>query len=1323
MTNKILDIKKQDHFGLRKYQGYGLAGALLATTLLGTGAYLANVNVPIVHAQETNNKASYNKVVRETVHYIYEDGDTAAPDHVQEVNIGDYTGYQQTFEEVKSPEIKGFFPDQDKIPAITVNDNANQIVRTVVYRRTPTANAEKYWSTDNGKNNVDNKTFISEDTLESHVSMPVPDQSSLAKKVSVLEIADNYSQFANYVENVSARVYQGGKDVTDQYNITNTNGVIKATAKNPASVPEGQIAIITQFKLKSNTPSGIKLDNYGYGHIDDTQMTTAKHEIVTYKQTSDRHFVEGSQNVDGKTYINGDNIFSDITMSLPDSNSLGKKLNQLSITDNTSNITKNADILKITVLENGKDVTNQYLIRSTASAIGQPNGVTNVTATRKDPSSAPGGKVTLHIEYKIHDNVPSGTQLVNSGTGSINNSSVNMDATNVVTYKQNTDKHWTENNQVVDGKTVLNDDVLDGQISMTLPDPSQLSTKLKSIILTDDYSQFKNNAEAIEAHVYENGKDVTNEYTVSINKLDGKVIAERKDPSKTPKGNAVLKVKFKINADTKSGTKLVNVGSGTINNNTVNTDTKSVETYVPAPIKHWMNNGNITDNQVYTSGDIAIADITAALPNDLANWDKLRLVDDYSQFANDVKVSKDDVKIFEDGLDKTNFYNIRVNNGKVSAVRKDFDQMGKSVSMQTSFHINQNVKSTFTNKGSITVNSDIKSVNPTEISIWTPKARRDVEAGDEVKGDTPNSINNSLILSGDNITYPLSTDDLPANRAENIKSRYLVDTLPSGSKFVSFKAWMKDKQGKLIDVTNHIKLTQSGQELTFTDDDYLLSLYNKDKSKSHPTPIIDLVVKNEGQNANFRNNFKVYTNDSVQYSNSTKVHTGNIADPIGHNYNDEKVVIDGQAVLPGSINNYDWVWKLDQYKGLNVSDAAIKKGFFFVNDYPDNALNVDPAKISYTDSQGQEVKGISAKIYDSIAKAPKEIQDMLAEQHISPQGKFIVFKADNPEEFFKNYVQKGDNIEIKTPMTVKDGYGQDGVNNTYQNTSWQVDFGKSVQAKSIVSNVPQINPEKDVVPFAGSKSSLSDQAILRNSTFDYALHGAIIPANGTGITEYGAINEYNKDKDQYTGNYKAYLSTDILLKDGTLMKKGTDISKYVTAKDENGKVVLEVTPAFLAKVDFSKSKFGVDFYVQMKRIGQGLVNNSFVNTVNGLPYKSNIVQTNTQPEQNNTQNVAKEIHFGGEGKNKTSSANTNGKSANIKTNKSNNVTPAKSNIGARDNQTGNTHTPTRLNSQSVLPATGAKAADNSAAIIGLTLMSLTGLTGNVVLRKKKEKKA
>src|SRR5699024_2981740 len=155
---------------------------------------------------------------------------------------------------------------------------------------------------------------------------------------------------------------------------------------------------------------------------------------------------------------------------------------------------------------------------------------------------------------------------------------------------------------------------------------------------------------------------------------------------------------------------------------------------------------------------------------------------------------------------------------------------GKAV-LITTFTINNGIENATVlyNKGSVTVDSITDKVPDSPIVVFTPKADKDVELGGDVKGDTENSVNGSLILNGTVVIYPITTSDLTAERTEDITNSVVKDTIDKNDEFVCFKAWVEKDKGELEEVTSHYKLDKNGQDLTFTEDSYLLGLYNKDK--------------------------------------------------------------------------------------------------------------------------------------------------------------------------------------------------------------------------------------------------------------------------------------------------------------------------------------------------------------------------------------------------------------------------------------------------------------------------------------------------------------
>ena len=234
---------------------------------------------------------------------------------------------------------------------------------------------------------------------------------------------------------------------------------------------------------------------------------------------------------------------------------------------------------------------------------------------------------------------------------------------------------------------------------------------------------------------------------------------------------------------------------------------------------------------------------------------------------------------------------------------------------------------------------------------------------------------------------------------------------------------------------------------------------------------------------------------------------------------------------------------------------------------------------------------------------------MVKKSGVSPKGAFIYFAVDDPQSFYKNYVETGKDITLNLPFTVKQQLAGE-----FENVAYEIDFGNAYATKVVKNNIPPITPKKDVVISDKDLTSLDNHNIAFGSYFDYRLEGPKLNAgNGDPLFAYGFKDDYDQAHDQYTGQYKVILTTDVRLKDGTLLKAGTDVTKYVaqTLDEANGIVHYEFLESFLKQIDTDKSSFGADAFIQMKRIAAGDVANTYISSVNGVDYTSNTVHTHT----------------------------------------------------------------------------------------------------------------
>ena len=376
-----------------------------------------------------------------------------------------------------------------------------------------------------------------------------------------------------------------------------------------------------------------------------------------------------------------------------------------------------------------------------------------------------------------------------------------------------------------------------------------------------------------------------------------------------------------------------------------------------------------------------------------------------------------------------------------------------------------------------------------------------------------------------------------------------------------------------------------------------------------------MTVKKElGQTGGKYENTAYQLDFGSAYITDTVVNNVPTAKPTKKNLNKEGVNIDGKQVLAGSVNYYKVTADYSQYKGIEADKDRIGKGFYIVDDYPEEAVTINQDGVQVTDSKGQVVKGLKMAIYESLAKAPSGVQEAMKARNFTPKGAIQVFEAENPEEFYKTYVQAGEVLTITNPMTVKKELGQTG--GKYENTAYQVDFGMAYVTETVVNNVPKIEPKKDVVIDHLSKESLDGKDVRLNQTFNYKLVGSLIPKDRSEqLFEYKFRDDYDETHDDYQSIYQVFATVDFETSDGQKFKAGDELTKFTSqvVDKAKGKVDISFDDAFLKSI-LETLEFQAEVYLQMTRIQSGTVENTYSHTVNGVEVVSNTVVTHTPEE-------------------------------------------------------------------------------------------------------------
>ncbi|QYU58839.1 LPXTG cell wall anchor domain-containing protein [Weissella confusa] len=187
---------------------------------------------------------------------------------------------------------------------------------------------------------------------------------------------------------------------------------------------------------------------------------------------------------------------------------------------------------------------------------------------------------------------------------------------------------------------------------------------------------------------------------------------------------------------------------------------------------------------------------------------------------------------------------------------------------------------------------------------------------------------------------------------------------------------------------------------------------------------------------------------------------------------------------------------------------------------------------------------------------------------------------------------------------------------------------QDVVAPSLVANyqktdveMPSMDPTKDVVVSVSDQTSLNDSEIELGQIFDYELNGSVRPAGYDGTTvEWSATDQLDILHDQFTGEWQVYTNSDIVMPDGSIIKAGSDISKYFSESydAETGTFKISMNNELMAILNSPENKAiaqSWSAYIQAKRIAPGTVYNTFDESYNNWKVQSNRVETFTpEPE-------------------------------------------------------------------------------------------------------------
>ncbi|HFR3226146.1 TPA: SspB-related isopeptide-forming adhesin [Streptococcus suis] len=485
-------------------------------------------------------------------------------------------------------------------------------------------------------------------------------------------------------------------------------------------------------------------------------------------------------------------------------------------------------------------------------------------------------------------------------------------------------------------------------------------------------------------------------------------------------------------------------------------------------------------------------------------------------------------------------------------------------------------------------------------------------------------VNGKLVPKGSTQTWVLTNSPLAAGR-EVVTSYTMSDPLPAGFE-IDREATAIKNTAWTVNYDENGKTTLSATQATL---DYL----NANRNQDVVVPVAYFVGRPINDGGTYKNTFttlivtpkgeyKVVSNIPVIYTPGNDPETprpphtpgGENPTPDDNLIKPKKDVVDekgnsinGQSVLPNTVLNYVAEQDFDQYKGIVASQNAIGKGFLYVDDYLDEAIDGTSLVVnSITAANGDDVRELFDMIHVLSKDALDEkLQALIKDSGISPVGEFYLWVAKDPEAFYKAYVQQGLDITRNLSFKIK----QDFVG-TITNQTHQVDFGNGYYGNIVTNEVPQLVVHKDVLDKDGK--SINNGTVQIGDLVTYKLEGWVIPAGrGYDIKEYRFVDLLQHSHDDYQ-SFVIEAKVDFTLPDGTVIKKGDDLSSYTETvyNAQTGKFETRFKEAFLAQITRDQA-FGADGYITVKRIASGEVVNEYTLYVNGNPVISNKVVTNT----------------------------------------------------------------------------------------------------------------
>lgn len=484
-------------------------------------------------------------------------------------------------------------------------------------------------------------------------------------------------------------------------------------------------------------------------------------------------------------------------------------------------------------------------------------------------------------------------------------------------------------------------------------------------------------------------------------------------------------------------------------------------------------------------------------------------------------------------------------------------------------------------------------------------------------------INGKTVAKGSTVKWVLRNSNLLAGR-EELTAVVMNDPFPPGFE-VDSKATAEANADYYT-----LKTTEDGSyQLVGTAN--LLSILNAHRDQDIEVPDFVFVGKPLNDNAHYDNAFEtIYSTAKGYYkvvSNIPSIDTPDNPNPTKTVTDKAGRDIDSKTVFDKDVT-FHLITDYSTYVNTVVDVNTTTKAAGIYDDTDDATVKPDVTKATVIDSKGNDITA-KGTFYDIEAgqPIPTEIQTFLDGTSLTPNGEFIVWIPNDLKDYYENYVLTGNNVTVNLPVEVIAQPGEKA-----ENTFVQVEFGNGYQSNIVFVKVPDVSPEKHAISKDGTV--LDGQEVGLNQVFNYKLDGVTVQKDHDTLWQYDGKDKLDVEHDRYTGNWKGVITGteytakedmtlpyDVIAEDGSLIKAG-DIIKAGTNyrfifefnQDTNDDFINKIVKvtwdaqkgewAYSIDEDFLKSlgvegTFDADFWIEVERIKDGEVENTFINTING----------------------------------------------------------------------------------------------------------------------------